>query len=474
LLSADMVLASIQKKSMQYAEAADQIWEFAETHFQETRSAQLLCEILEQEGFKVETGAAGMDTAFIASYGSGRPVISLLGEYDALTGLSQEACTTEMRAVVPGGNGHGCGHNALGAGALGSAVALKDYLAESGAAGTIRYYGCPAEESGGGKVFLAHDCLFDGSDAAITWHPGDLNRVVNSSSLANVEAYFSFTGVSSHAAMDPYLGRSALDAVELMDVGVNFLREHVIQDARMHYAVTNSGGESPNVVQAHAKVFYLLRAPAISQVRELYDRVCDIAKGAALMTETELEIIPYGGVANVIPNDTLAQTMQEIMQELGGPQFSEEDRRFAAQIEQTLTDEQRKAGLRRFDPVTAERLKNSSLAEFVMPYQPKGGVLPISTDVGDVSWNVPTVQLMAATQALGTPGHSWQIVSQGRSSISHMGMLYAEKVMALTGLKLLEHPEICERAKEELNRRKNGELYDCLLPQGFKPFLMQN
>ncbi|WP_411678368.1 M20 family metallopeptidase [Caproicibacter sp.] len=465
----ESILASIDEKSVRYLDAADRIWELAETRFQETKSAALLCEILKREGFQVETGVAGMDTAFLATYGGGKPVIALLGEYDALSSLSQEPCIAEKKPLIQGANGHGCGHNALGVASLAAAIALKDYLKETGGPGTVRYYGCPAEEGGGGKVFMARDHLFDGLDAAITWHPGDLNRVMASSTLANIETYFVFSGTSSHAASDPHLGRSALDAVELMDVGVNFLREHVMEDARMHYAVTDSGGVSPNVVQAKAEVLYLLRAPTISQVREIYDRVCDIAKGAALMTETQVEIVPDGGTADLVPNDTLGKVMQEVMEELGGPVFSEEDQAFAREIEKTLTPEQKAAGLGRFDQKTAERLKSCALAEFVVPYHPTEKAMPFSTDVGDVSWNVPTVQLTAATQALGTPGHSWQIVSQGKSGISHTGMLYAGKVMALTGLRLFQNPELCERAKEELKERRNGEPYDCLIPEGFQP-----
>lgn len=469
MLEKETVFASIEKKAEQYNDAADRIWEFAETRFEEKKSADLLCGILEREGFQVESGVAGMETAFVATYGSGKPVIAFLGEYDALSSLSQQPCVAEKKALTPGANGHGCGHNALGVASLSAAVALRDCLEQSGMSGTVKYYGCPAEEGGGGKVFMARDRLFDCLDAAITWHPGDLNRVMAASTLANIETYFAFSGISSHAASDPHLGRSALDAVELMDVGVNFLREHVLQDARMHYAVTNSGGASPNVVQPKAEVLYLLRAPTISQVREIYDRVCDIARGAALMTETKLEIAPDGGVANLVPNDTLGRVMQGVMDELGGPVFGEEEHRFASEIKATLSQEQVASSQARFDPDTVERLKSSALAEFVVPYQPSEKASPFSTDVGDVSWNVPTVQLTAATQALGTPGHSWQIVSQGKSGISHTGMLYAGMVMACTGLKLLQDPAICDRAKEELKDRLGGEPYDCLLPEGHKP-----
>ena len=465
----ETVLASIGEKAGRYIDAADRVWDYAETRFRETKSAALLCGLLEQEGFSVEAGLAGMDTAFVASCGGGKPVIAVLGEYDALSNLSQRACAAEKEPLVPGGNGHGCGHNALGVASLAAAVALKDFLAASGVPGTVRYYGCPAEEGGGGKVFLARDRLFDGIDAAITWHPGDLNQVMSASTLATIETYFQFAGVSSHAASDPHLGRSALDAVELMDVGVNFLREHVMQEARMHYAVTDSGGVSPNVVQPKAEVLYLLRAPTIPQVREIYARVCDVAKGAAMMTDTELTLVPDGGVANLVPNDTLAAVMHGVMGELGGPAFGEEEHAFAEKIRETLTPEQKAASLSRFDRKTADRLKNSALAEFVAPYVPTDRCSPFSTDVGDVSWNVPTVQLTAATQALGTPGHSWQIVSQGKSGISHTGMLYAAKVMALTGRKLFGDPELCERAKEELRDRLNGQEYDCLIPSDLKP-----
>jgi len=464
-----MILASIQASKRDYEEAADRIWAYAETRFQEVRSARVLAQLLEREGFAVEVGAAGMDTALIATFGQGAPVIGLLGEYDALTNLNQAAGIPEKRAPEPGANGHGCGHNALGVGALEAAVALKAYLSASGVSGTVRYYGCPAEEGGGGKTFMAREHLFDDLDAAITWHPGDLNQVMSASTLANTEVYFSFAGSSAHAAASPHLGRSALDAVELMNVAVNFLREHVPQEVRMHYAVTNSGGLSPNVVQSKAEVLYLLRAPTAPQVRELYDRVCRIAKGASLMTETSLEITPNGGAANVVPNDTLGRVMQQVMEELGGPEFGAEETEFAQQIEQTLTPEQKAASLRRFSPEIAEKTRGNALSEWIMPYVSTNVSMPFSTDVGDVSWNVPTVQLTAATQALGTPGHSWQVVSQSCSGVSHTGMHYAAQVMALTGLRLFQNPELCTKAGEELTLRLRGTAYDCLLPEGIKP-----
>ncbi len=463
------ILASDETKKREYDNAADRIWGYAETRFEEVRSAGLLSEILEREGFAVQNGAAGMDTALVASFGQGAPVIGLLGEYDALTNLNQTAGVAEKSAPEPGTNGHGCGHNLLGVASLEAAVALKDYLASTGTSGTVRYYGCPAEEGGGGKCFMAREHLFDDLDAAITWHPGDLNQVVAASTLANIEVYFSFTGSSAHAAASPHLGRSALDAVELMNVAVNFLREHVPQEVRMHYAVTNPGGLSPNVVQAKAEVLYLLRAPTAPQVRELFERVCNIAKGASLMTETTLEITPNGGTANVVPNDTLGRVMQQVMEELGGPKFDEEEKNFARQIEETLTPEQRAASMRRFSPEITPKAQGKAVSEWVMPYVFTNASLPFSTDVGDASWNVPTVQLMAATQALGTPGHSWQVVSQSCSAVGHTGMHYAAQVMALTGLRLLQEPELCEKAKEELKERLHGMAYDCLLPEGLEP-----
>ena len=335
----------IEKKRDVFIELSDRIWEFAETAFVEFQSADLLCAALEKEGFCVERGTGGVSTAFCGSWGSGSPVIAFLGEYDALSGLSQKGGVAVKEPLVPGGNGHGCGHNNLGAGAFAAAVAFREYLKNSGKGGTVRYYGCPGEEGGSGKAFMARAGVFDDVDAALTWHPGSVNAVFPFSSLANFQVAYRFKGKSAHAAACPHLGRSALDAVELMNVGVNYLREHVIPEARMHYAITDSGGFSPNVVQPKAEALYLLRAPRTPQVEEIYERVNKIARGAALMTETELEIRFIKACANVVQNNVLERVLERNFAELGVPEYAEEEISFARAIFDGIAPSERSSDL---------------------------------------------------------------------------------------------------------------------------------
>jgi aminobenzoyl-glutamate utilization protein B len=452
------------------------VWEYAETAFVEFKSADALCEALEAEGFAVERPVAGLETAFCGSWGQGSPVIAFLGEYDALSGLSQRDGATVKDPLVPGGNGHGCGHNNLGAGALAAAVAFRDYLKASGKSGTVRYYGCPGEEGGSGKAFMARAGIFDDVDAALTWHPGSVNAVFPFSSLANFQVAYRFRGVSAHAAACPHLGRSALDAVELMNIGVNYLREHVIPEARMHYAITDSGGFSPNVVQPKAEVLYLLRAPRTPQVQEIYERVNDIARGAALMTGTELETVFIKACANVVQNSVLEEVLYRNFTELGVPAYSEEDREFARKIFEGIAPSERSQDLDQYSAPggkagkeAARRLRERPLADEVLPYGQSEFVLPGSTDVGDVSWNVPTGQVWVATWPNHTPGHSWQITSSGGVSLSHKGMLHAGKVLAAAAADLLDDPSLIERAKEELRLRLDGDSYRCAIPDNVHP-----
>ncbi len=429
-----------------------QIWEFAELRYEEYRSAELLCQALETEGFSVERKVGGIETAFVATAGNGGPVIGFLGEYDALPGLSQKACVAKFEPLVEGGNGHGCGHNLLGVGALAAAVALRDYLKEKGLPGTVKYFGCPAEEGGGGKVRMAAAGVFNGVDVALTWHPSYVNYVFSSSTLATQTLTFRFRGRSAHAAMSPHLGRSALDAVELTNVGANYLREHIPGDARVHYAIIDTGGVAPNVVQAHAAVRYQIRSPKAAQVKDVTRRVCNIARGAALMTETELEIEEGAAYLNVIPNTTIEAVMHRNLEQLGLPAYDEKERAFAREIRATLSEEERKVP--RF-PEIAER----ELADRISPYRPLSPLSPISTDVGDVTWLVPTAQYRGATWAVGTQAHTWQVVAQGVSSFAHKGMLHAGKVMAATGVDVVTCPELIEKAKAELHQALTSGLY---------------
>ncbi|WP_299256695.1 amidohydrolase [uncultured Kushneria sp.] len=333
------ISARIEARRDRFIALADAVWDHPETRFEEHVSSRLLADALEAEGFHVERGVAGMETAFVASIGSGAPVIALLGEFDALTGLSQRGGASAHEPLEPGGNGHGCGHNLLGTAALAAAVAARDDLRSRGrleGAGTLRFYGCPGEEGGSGKTFMVREGLFDDVDAALTWHPMTFTGLFSTPTLANIQAYFRFHGTAAHAANSPHLGRSALDAVELMNVGANYLREHVPDQARLHYAMTDSGGASPNVVQSSAEVLYLVRAPTMSETEEIYARLQDVARGAALMTGTSVEVTFDKACSSYLPNRTLEALMFEQMQALGAPAFDEGDQRYARTIADTI------------------------------------------------------------------------------------------------------------------------------------------
>ena len=468
----------LDEKADSFYALSDAVWEAAETAFEEKISAEALCTALVEEGFAVERGVAGIETAFLGRYGSGRPVIGILGEFDALSGLSQQAGLCERRPVAEGANGHGCGHNMLGAASLAAACAIKKYLKETGAEGTVIYYGTPGEEGGSGKAFMAREGVFDGLDLALTWHPSDYNAVWSGSWLANYQVRYAFRGVSAHAAGDPHHGRSALDAVELMNIGVQFLREHIMQEARIHYAITNTGGFSPNVVQAYAEVLYLIRAPKTAQVEEIYQRVNKIARGAALMTETELEIDFVKACSNVIPNNTLERVLYQNMKSLPTPQYTEEEMAFIRDMAATCARDcegmrKKLCGATEAERAAVEPHLNDILYGFVMPYVPSEAVSSGSTDVGDVSWVCPTAQVYTAAWVAGTPGHSWQIVAQGKSAQAHKSLLYAAKVMAGAAVDLLQNPELVRQAQAEHERRLEGGKYVCPIPDGVRPRKMR-
>ena len=434
----------IEKNRDEWIAASNRIWELAELRFEERQSAKLLAALFERHGFSVERGVAGLETAFVASDGEGGPVIGFLGEYDALPGLSQKAGVARPEPVVAGGSGHGCGHNLLGIGAAAAALAVRDYLKAHRLSGTVRYYGCPAEEGGGGKVFLVKAGLFGDLDAALTWHPSDAYYVQSCSTLATQAVTFHFFGQSAHAAMSPETGRSALDAVELTNVGANYLREHIPSEARLHYAITDAGGNAPNVVQAKASVRYQLRAPYGKQVDEIYPRVCDIARGAALMTGTKLEIEEGVRYLNVIPNTTIEACAQENFEKLGLPSIEESDRAIAREIRATLSDTEKNLH-------NIPETRGLELADKSPPYRPHGPMWFASTDVGDVSWVTPTLQYRSAIWAVGTQLHSWQAVAQGKSTFAQKGALHAAKVLAATAVDLIQRPDLLQTAREELN-----------------------
>ncbi len=448
-----------------FIELSDRVWGMPEVCYTEARSCAEHTAQLKAEGFRVTENAAGIPTAVIGEAGEGGPVIAFLGEYDALPGLSQEAGVATHSPVETGGHGHGCGHNLLGSAALLAATAMKNWLAENKIPGRVRYYGCPAEEGGAAKAFMVRAGAFKDADVAITWHPSSWWEVSPPLSLANTRADFTFTGKASHAAASPHLGRSALDAVELMSVGVNYMREHMPSDARVHYAVLDTGGIAPNVVQAHARVRYSIRARDLPGMLELVGRVRKVAEGAALMTETTMEMTIVSAVSNIVGNTPLEHTLQGILEELGPPHFDDADRTFAREIQGTLTPQDLASVYRTIGMEPEDR----PLADFTVPLDAKRNPLIGSTDVGDVSWVVPTVQAHAPTVAVGTPFHTWQIVAQGKMPAAHKAMVQVAKAMAATGVAVLTDPALMEAAKADLAARTRTNPYICPIPDDIGP-----
>ncbi len=432
---------------------SDFLWAHPETAFEEVEGAKEMCRILEEFGFEVTRGVAGIPTAFTASFGSGKPHFGILAEYDGLSGMSQQAGKTEPESIPGCDDGHGCGHNLFAGGSLAAALAVKSYIAEKGA-GKVTLFGCPAEEGGGGKVFMVRDGVFKDVDAVVSWHPEKMYQPRTRPALANVKVKYKFVGTPSHAGASPHLGRSALDALELMNVGTNFLREHMPLTSRVHYAILDAGGTAANQVQSHAEAMYMIRAVDADQVRELHARVDRIAQGAALMTDTTMTSQVVAGYSNIILIPTLIQTAYEAMIDTPLPVPSEEELEFARELRKNM-------------PLTKEQEAMPLYADHVRvppPPVPHGG----STDTADVSWNCPTVQMHIGTWAIGTPGHSWQVVSQGTSSYAHKALLYAGKAVAGTIFRLFENPELVEKAWKEHFEQTGGE-YVCPIPDTIQP-----
>lgn len=440
------IFARIDATKAVYDDLAMQIWDLAEIGYREVKSAALLQEQLRREGFAVEAGVAGIPTAFVATYGSGKPVIAILGEYDALPGVSQAAVPEKQpRPGVTAG--HACGHHLFGAGSAQAAVAVKDWLKATGRPGTIRFYGTPAEEGGSGKVYMVRAGLFADVDAAVHWHAGDRNGITTMSSLANKSGKFRFTGVASHAANSPERGRSALDGVEAMNHMVNLLREHVPDSVRMHYVITR-GGEAPNVVPGFAESYYYVRSPNRATVREVWARVEDAARGAALGTGTKVEWEVTGGVHELLINEVLGRAMHANLEKVGGVTYTPEERAFAVKIGQSL-----------FGKAPAPET-----AALVSPFNPNPGAGGGSTDVGDVSWAVPTVGVRTATWAPGTPSHSWQAVACGGTSMGLKGMNVAVKTMAATIMDFFTSPDLLARARAEFEQDRGPDFkYEALV-----------
>lgn len=465
-------LAAIEEKKQLVAGVADQIWEYAELSLQEVQSAALYVRVLRQEGFAVEEGICGIPTAFSASFGTGRPVIGILAEYDALSGLSQQGGCPVRRELTPGGTGHGCGHHLLGAGALAAALGVKHYLQQTGRPGTVVLYGCPGEEGGAAKAFMAREKLWYGLDAALTWHPDDCNEVATGSSNTCIQVQYTFHGVAAHAAGDPEKGRSALDAVSLMNLGVQFLREHMEPQARIHYAVTDTGGCSPNVVQARASVLYMVRSDRVKKALELQARVDKIAEGAALMTETSCRRKFIDGLAETIPNHALEALLYRNFSEVGVPVYTGEEQAFAAALAATYEAEGYLPGVGRQDAGYAAAVKAmkpaGAMNDVLLPMYQGEAFSPGSTDVGDVSWQCPTAQLHVAAWPNGCPGHSWQNVSCGKTSIGHKAALCAGKVLCAAAVDLLEQPELLQAAHRE-HEERTADGYTCPIPPDAVP-----
>ena len=444
---------------------SDRVWGMPEVCYTEARSCAEHAVELEHQGFRVTKDLAGIPTAVMGEAGEGGPVIAFLGEYDALPGLSQEAGVAEHRPVETSGHGHGCGHNLLGSAALLAATAMKNWLAETGTPGRVRYYGCPAEEGGAAKAFMVRAGAFSDADVAISWHPSSFWEVTPPLSLANTRADFTFNGRASHAAAAPHLGRSALDAVELMSVGVNYMREHMPSDARVHSAILDTGGIAPNVVQARARVRYSIRARDLPGMLALVERVKKIAEGAALMTETTMTMNVVSAVSNVVGNGPLERAMHGVMEELGPPAFDEADRAFAEKIQATFGPGDVGAAWHSI----GLKPTNAALADFLVPLDAPRNPAIGSTDVGDVSWVVPTVQAHAPTVAVGTPFHTWQVVAQGKSPAAHKAMVQVAKAMAATGAAVLADAGLREAAKADLKARIGPAGYVSPLPAAVEP-----
>ncbi len=471
----EFIEKTVDNKASRIIEANDKIWEYAELAFHEYQSAGLLCSLLKEEGFTVETGLAEIPTCFKGSFsfGSGRPVVGILGEYDALSGLSQMGGCPTRQEYAKGAPGHGCGHSALGAGSLAAAIAVKEYLQEFKKDGTVIYFGCPAEEGAGSKQFMARAGLFDDVDFVYTWHPDSVNMVDNSHNNAIMGANFHFEGVSAHAGSTPFLGRSALDAAELMSVGCNYLREHIIPEARIHYAYINAGGTAPNVVQDHSTVRYEVRAPYVYQLKELFDRVVNVARGAALMTGTDMTCDLSMAFTEYIPNRALAAIADECMKEVGAPKWTSEDYELARQFLDSYNDQTKQAIRENLEEIYGrERLEDilaRPLDSEIHPFHPDKLVqVAGSTDVGDVGYAVPTLNLRVATCCAGNVGHTWQMTAQTCSPLAHKGLLTAAKMIALASIRTMERPDIIEAAKAETKKR-NGGHYTCPLPDSVKP-----
>ncbi len=446
----EAVVASIDRQRVELTDLSDRIWEYAELALRETRSARALADAAERHGFRVERSVAGMPTAFVASYGRGRPIIGILGEYDALPGLSQKP-VSRKEPLVSGGAGHGCGHNMFGAASLGAAIAVKERIEAGALQGTVRFYGTPAEESIGGKIYMARAGLFDDLDMCLAWHPGTEIKVDTDSSLAMVDFFVDFSGKAAHAAYDPWNGRSALDALELFTHALNLMREHVRPTVRIHYTVVR-GGDVPNVVPEHARLWCWIRDEKKASVDALLERARSMARGAALAAGVESEVAVQSGSYEMLVNLAAAGVVQSNLERLGPLRFTEEQQRFARSIQE------------------AAGVEPAGLVETITPLDPDPGATDRgSTDVADVSWVVPTVDLTVTTSPAGAPWHAWPVVATGGMSIGHEGLIYAAKALATTMVDLYLDPRHLQAIRSEFEDRTRGHVYRAYIPEGPPP-----
>jgi aminobenzoyl-glutamate utilization protein B len=443
----------VTSHSDEYKDTSKQIWGFAELGYHEQKSSALLQQDLKAAGFTLQTGVADEPTAFIASYGSGKPVIAILGEFDALPGLSQDTTATR-KPLVDGAPGHGCGHNLLGSGAALAAVAVKDYMVQNHIVGTLRFYGTPAEEGGSGKVFMLRDGLFKDVDVVLQWHPADHNAVANGGMLAITSAKFTFHGVAAHAAAAPERGRSALDAVMLMGTGIEFMREHVPSNTRMHYIITK-GGAAANIVPDLAEMSFVARNPSMQVLNEIWARVLNVAKGAALMTDTTVDIKIESSSSNILANDALAPLAQRNLDEVGGFTYTEAEKTFALDLQKSLPP--------------GGALDVASTKSIVPLAVSEATPTSASTDVGDVSWNVPTIGFVAATFVPGVVPHTWQAAATAGMSIGQDGMMVASRALALTAIDLFTDPKLVQAAKADFEKKMAGKSYVSSIPADQKP-----
>jgi aminobenzoyl-glutamate utilization protein B len=470
-MSKETALSWIDENDKRIIEVSDEVWEYAELGLLEHKTSELLADEIERHGFEVERGVADMPTAFVATWGSGSPTLGVLGELDALAGISQKP-VPYRDPVVDGAPGHGCGHNIHGTGGMAGAIAVKTAMEADGITGTVKFYGCPAEETLVGKVWMVRHGLFDGVDAVLSHHPSSANTAGTGSSNAMNSVKFHFHGRTAHSAGDPENGISALDAVELMSNGVNFMREHIIEKARVHY-ITEEGGGQPNVVPAYARTWFYVRAPERDQVDYIYKWVLDIADGADKMAHTTHEVEFLTGCYNTLPNKALSELVVGNMREIGAPVHDDEDIEFAKKLSESIDRDQKINGLRKSERPGWEKLVDELFDERVLDDYRAGKVGAGSTDVSDVSWVTPTIEFGTTCTMLGTPGHSWQNVAQSGSSIGHKGLIFASKVIAASGLDLLTRPELLKRVRDEWEERLSGRVYKPPIPADLKPPLHQ-